>query len=192
MDDRPAGEVGNAGLGPLVPLDEAYLAHAEVLREVAASAREALPLEPRLRHEPGGELRTALRLAEVVARLTDRAVVVAVERGVSWADVAAIAGVDEDDARRRWADVAREWTTAGGRRRPPDRGDSVTVARDLDAWYRSVDSQVRDAVTAGLASASESGAAVREEADRRRAEAAALYRTSPGEAWRPGPRGPAA
>ncbi|MYS80177.1 hypothetical protein [Embleya scabrispora] len=56
----------------------------------------------------------------------------------------------------------------------------MTVAGDVDAWYRSVDPGVEDAVTAGLASAGPLGVAAREEADRRRAEAAALWKSSPG------------
>ncbi|GCE02180.1 hypothetical protein [Embleya hyalina] len=179
MSDRPVSEAGVVGPGPLVPLDEAYVAHAEVLREVAVCAWDAVPLARGAGRGPGHDLEAALRLADLAARLVECAVVVALEGGASWADVAVLAGVGEDEARGRWAGPVRDWVGAG-RRRPPGRVDSVTVAGDVDAWYRGVEPGVEGVVTAGLVSAGPSGEAAREEADRGRAEAAALWRTSPG------------
>ncbi|MYS80178.1 hypothetical protein [Embleya scabrispora] len=69
MSDRPVSEGGAVGLEPLVPLDEAYVAHAEVLREVAVCAWDGVPLAPRAQREPGHDLESALRLADLAARL---------------------------------------------------------------------------------------------------------------------------
>jgi diadenosine tetraphosphate (Ap4A) HIT family hydrolase len=96
------------------------------LRQVSESLRLAVATEDRA----GGDGRQGLAtelftlLGTEVPRLREAIVGYARARGASWADIAAVSGLSEQDARARWGD------TTG-----PHLDDPAAEAAALDAWY---------------------------------------------------------
>ncbi|GAA4960802.1 hypothetical protein GCM10023205_25210 [Yinghuangia aomiensis] len=156
----------------LIPADEALVAHADAMRDLAVYTLDVLPLQQRGTAEAADIVGEAAELARLADLAVGRAVVVALERGATWADIAAGAAVTEDEARARWGWHADAWHTFGRRRHG---GGSWKLAQDIDAWYARLHPSVPHAVTAGLAAADPRDVVTQQAADRERADTRALH-----------------
>lgn len=126
----------------------ARLAYAVASREVADYARGLVgdTATPML---PGERIRAARRLRVLALSVLDRAVLVELAAGASWANVADALGLPEAEVRRRYQETAARWVSG----QSPDEadldlsiyGDFSTglhpdsdpegMAAALDAWY---------------------------------------------------------
>ncbi|MFC8665748.1 hypothetical protein [Streptomyces sp. NPDC057199] len=95
----------------------------------------------------GGRVSQAQQLVELAERSLASAVIYEVERGSSWAQVAAYLGISADEARERYAPAVRKWNTAfeepykldeTGRKRIPQLPtaayDPAWACAQLDQW----------------------------------------------------------
>ncbi|WP_327332957.1 hypothetical protein [Streptomyces anulatus] len=128
---------------PLVPLDDARLARALTLQQAATDILADLPIADE--YDPVGG---ALNLARLAEKLTEQAVIIRREQGVSWADIGKEAGVSRQAAHDRWGSAVEAWVMLSRHRQEaPD----LTVAQ-LDSWYAGIDPERPDAVSSGLPS----------------------------------------
>lgn len=157
----------------LTPTDEALLARAQTLREIAdAALRDIAQRYPADDH--GSVLRDALYIHGLTERLVDQAVVAERERGASWADIGNAANSSRQAAHERWNPTVGAWVLMERRRTGIGCGpaDPATHARYLDEWYEDLVGEQR-AVSTLLPSLSDEAA--RAEAEARRAEARHLH-----------------
>lgn len=154
----------------LTPLDEAYVAHADALSDLAHDILQDFPLKPRATAaEPGTFLKDALHLRYLADLVVQRAVVVERERGASWADIGSAAGTTRQAAHERWGTVVGSWTML--HRRHPSRFGSAHLAQTLDRWFAELYPDEKFAITAGLAALDPRNAVEQEAADAERTEA---------------------
>ncbi|GGO59062.1 hypothetical protein [Streptomyces lasiicapitis] len=164
-------------LAPLAPLDEAHLARAETLAEIAEAALKDLTQPAAGSADLIGGAQYLLDLAQ---RLLREAVVVERERGASWATIGEHAGSSRQSAHDRWGAAVGAWALTGRHRTGiTTGGSSGDVAANLDDWYAELHPDRPHAISTTLASFTDPGARRtaqerREEADRLRAEIQAL------------------
>ncbi|MEU5163941.1 hypothetical protein AB0G74_30600 [Streptomyces sp. NPDC020875] len=121
----------------LTPGDEAMLARAQTLVEIAEAALRDIA-QPYPADDRGALLRDALHLKALADELVGRAVTAERERGASWAEIGDAAEVTRQAAHERWTTRVGHWILLGRRRAGVFTGgdrDSVRHAADLDRWY---------------------------------------------------------
>ncbi|MCB5910404.1 hypothetical protein [Streptomyces pinistramenti] len=159
----------------LAPADEALLARAQTLFEIAEAAlRDVACRYPA--DDRGGMLSDALYLQTLTDNLVDQVVVAERERGASWAEIGAAAGSSRQAANERWKANVSVWVLTGRRRGGIDRGpaDPALHARHLDQWYADLMDGPPDQISTQLPSLHDEAA--RTEANDHRAEARRLTR----------------
>ncbi|MGW6412192.1 hypothetical protein ACWF95_34065 [Streptomyces vinaceus] len=157
----------------LSPADEARVGLAHNLLFLASEAFDRVPVQPDV--APGDLLRQALDLQRRVAALVNDAVVAERERGTTWDQIGAAAGITRQTAHERWSGDIRAWAAVGRSAIPKDSTErTLDRATFLDAMYRrGLTGERSDAVSAGLDALRFPGSAAYEYA--RRAPGAALH-----------------
>ncbi|MGK4578457.1 hypothetical protein [Kitasatospora sp. HPMI-4] len=170
MAETPENPITAPGNARLTPLDEAYVAHADALSELAHEILQNYPLKPRTAAaEPGTFLKDALDLRRLADVVVQRAVIVERERGASWADIGAAASTTKQTAHERWGTVVGGWNLL--HRRHASRFGSAHLAHTLDRWYAELYPGEEFAITSGLAAVDPRNAVEQEGADAERSEA---------------------
>ncbi|MGP3983776.1 hypothetical protein [Streptomyces sp. KR80] len=158
----------------LTPLDEAYVAHADALSELAHAILQNFPLQPRTRQPKGEVLEDALELRRLADQIVEKAVVVENERGASWTKIGAAASITKQSAHEKWGTVVLDWTLIKQRRASPNRS-AAEIARTLDTWYAELYPSEPYAITAGLAATDPRNVVEQQAANANRAAAKRLY-----------------
>ncbi|MFB8441217.1 hypothetical protein ACFC7A_19445 [Streptomyces niveus] len=168
--DEPAGRERPLALAPA---DEAMLARAQTLREIADAALRDVA-QPYPADDPGRVLRDALFLQGLAEQLVEQAVVAERERGASWTDIGDAASSSRQAAHERWNTTVGAWVLMERRRTGFIRGpaDPAAHARRLDEWYEALVDERRPVSTLLPSLGDE---AARAEGDARRAEARQLH-----------------
>jgi hypothetical protein len=131
----------------LSPRDEARVALALTLRQLADAVLDAVPVEPD--PAPGDLLRTALRLQRRVEDVIREAVVAERERGTTWYQIGEAAGMTRQSAHEKWYGDVHAWAATGRSALPPELR-TLDVAAEADARYARLRPDRPHAVTSGL------------------------------------------
>ncbi|MFJ2406632.1 hypothetical protein ACIOUE_35635 [Streptomyces xanthochromogenes] len=171
---------------PLTPLDEAHLARAQTLTDIASAALDGLTAKAT---QPcAAFLSGAQELLSLAERLVDQTVIVHRERGESWETIGEQAGISRQAAHDRWAATVGAWTLTGRRRTGINAIPADILLPGLDEWYQQYDPARPRPVSATLDSSADPAARLaaqqqREEAAQLRAQTEEPTSTATREAW---------
>ncbi|GAA2265962.1 hypothetical protein GCM10010232_67790 [Streptomyces amakusaensis] len=133
----------------LSPRDESRLALATSLRNLSDQVDEAVPVLPD--PAPGQLLRTALDLLRQAEQIVGTAVIAERERGATWEQIGAAAGITRQSAHERWHADVRAWASTGRSALSPNSPrDSLDYAAQADRLYALRHPDRPHAISAGL------------------------------------------